>query len=561
MAPSESPTWSPSEAPPSINSEYTYLCDLLHGFTNGLSVLSDWDCSASPLNTDFCSYSNVLCDTDKNIASIILGNLDLQGTISTSVAQLSHLTTLRLINVGVESTIPTEFGLLTNLRYLQIQGNPMSGTIPTQIGQLVNLIGLAIIGCRIIDPIPVEIFSIPTLNNLLLEHNQLSVVPEEICSLTSLQYLTLNDNPSLDCVPACVIHHGEAPLVRLVIYGGPSVPCESSVSPTQEPSSIAIEANFPTGAPSIALLLPYPQDSTPSGHPTQHPTVMSSEILSSPFPTGNPTSHSKVGYGDTSNAPTGYPTILVTSPQDSSNASVSGYPTSSPSLSQGASSSIPTGTPTWNFRMFVTKSSLPTGHPTESPISDDSVTENPGDDDFLYEGDDQPSNAAPTGHPTRIAILKQPSTAVGVPISDDDKGASRVPSPFPTASTNIDNSLNQGASGSNDNRSNGSSSSTTLILVLILVAACGGGYYWFTRFGGKRRSRDFHSSRIKGILEGGRSNRDDVELNLWNNEGDDNIETTDSASIKRKEKKFSLGLGSGKPNRREYARLELEDNE
>ena len=209
--------------------------------------------------------------------------------------------------------------------------------------------------------------------------------------------------------------------------------------------------------------------------------------------------------------------------------------------------------------MFVHNTSSPTGHPTPAPLSDDYGAENPADDDFLYEGDDQPSIATPTGHPTRVTILPPP-TDVGLPISDDDKGASQVPSLAPTASTNTDSSFNQGNPGNNSS-SSGSSSTTTLIIVILLVAACGGAYFWFTNYNGKRRSRDFHTSRIKGILESGRSTRDDVELNLWSNEGDDNIETADSVNTARKQKKFGLGLGSGKPNRREYAPLELEDDE
>ena len=58
----------------------------------------------------------------------------------------------------------------------------------------------------------------------------------------------------------------------------------------------------------------------------------------------------------------------------------------------------------------------------------------------------------------------------------------------------------------------------------------------------------------------GRSSRSDVEINLWN-DGDEEDITPSIGTTSRKQKKFSLGLGSGKPNRREYAPLELDDTE
>ena len=105
-----------------------------------------------------------------------------------------------------------------------------------------------------------------------------------------------------------------------------------------------------------------------------------------------------------------------------------------------------------------------------------------------------------------------------------------------------------------------SNSTGTWLIIIIVIAILGGAYVWCSRYNGRRRSRDFHSSRIKGIIEGGRSSRSDVEINLWNDRDEEDI-TPSIGTTSRKQKKFSLGLGSGKPNRREYAPLELDDTE
>ena len=460
----------------------------------------------------------------------------------------------------------------------------MSGAIPTQIGQLGNLIGLAVIACGISDPIPVEIFSIHTLNNLLLERNHLSRIPEEICSLTSLHYLTLTDNPALKCVPQCITNRKSA-LPGLGMYAGPEAPCDVSTSfpsPIPTPST-----SHPTGAPSVSLFLPYLEEPRPTGHPTPDPGEVerngnNSSMMPSNYPTaafmpnsGNSTtggnvsdasSCSQVPTGSPTNAfmlllpETPAPTCLPTAfmPNNSRNSTTGGNGSDTSSSSQ-----VPTGSPTNAFMLLLP---APTGFPTVHPLSDDS------NDDALFYGnnnrsDDSPGivitpNSTPTGHPTmKMFSIFQPSVVV-FPTPDDDslRKPTESPSPSPSEYTVPDSNVNQGAVKSDTKGGSSSNSTGTWLLIIIVIAIFGGAYVWCSRYRGRRRSRDFHSSRIKGIIEGGRSSRSDVEINLWN-DGDEEDITPSIGTTSRKQKKFSLGLGSGKPNRREYAPLEIDDTD
>ncbi len=131
------------------------------------------------------------------------------GTIPTSIGDLSALTVLKLIGVeegpvviDIHGSLPAELWNLTNLERLQIKYTNISGDIPTT--GLANMTALyeinfqqTYLGCEI----PEEIFNLPALTKAYLhQSNFIGDVPESIKNATNLTRLYLHEN-NLDTVP------------------------------------------------------------------------------------------------------------------------------------------------------------------------------------------------------------------------------------------------------------------------------------------------------------------------------------------------------------------------
>jgi len=105
-----------------------------------------WDCSTVHDPSTYCNWAQVKCDNNLAVVGIFFqpnfAQVSLKGTIPTSIALLSSLTSLIWYSAGVTGIIPTEIGLLRNLQYLDLGFNSLIGTIPTQIGLLSKLSGL-----------------------------------------------------------------------------------------------------------------------------------------------------------------------------------------------------------------------------------------------------------------------------------------------------------------------------------------------------------------------------------------------------------------------------------
>ncbi|XP_047268520.1 LRR receptor-like serine/threonine-protein kinase EFR isoform X2 [Capsicum annuum] len=97
-------------------------------------------------NTSFCSWFGVTCSPKRQrVVALALPNLQLQGTISPSLANLSFLRVLNLENNSFHGSIPHGIGHLLRLRVIDIQNNKLQGSIPTSLfqHQRVQIISLA----------------------------------------------------------------------------------------------------------------------------------------------------------------------------------------------------------------------------------------------------------------------------------------------------------------------------------------------------------------------------------------------------------------------------------
>ena len=84
-----------------------------------------------------CDWYGVTC-LNGNVASLVLNNNSLSGSLPPELGNLTNLTTLYLFNNSLSGIIPSELGNLTNLTSLGLSDNSLSGSIPAELGNLTN---------------------------------------------------------------------------------------------------------------------------------------------------------------------------------------------------------------------------------------------------------------------------------------------------------------------------------------------------------------------------------------------------------------------------------------
>lgn len=170
----------------------------LYNSTNGANWDKKWILT-QPMDTWF---GVVLDKSIGRVIRVLLSNNKLNGTISTSIGNLSKLKELNIrANPDLTGTIPSSIGNLLELEDLNLRGNKLSGTIPTSLGNLSNLKTMAVDNNLLTGVIPTELGNLKKLSVLYLNNNKFTgILPSEINNLTLLQELYLNDN-ELDKLP------------------------------------------------------------------------------------------------------------------------------------------------------------------------------------------------------------------------------------------------------------------------------------------------------------------------------------------------------------------------
>ncbi|KAG8068276.1 hypothetical protein GUJ93_ZPchr0005g15304 [Zizania palustris] len=223
--------------------------------------MSQWTNYPSSWNSGVpCSgWDGVMC-LDGRVTSLRLSSVNLAGTLSTSIGQLSQLvfldlsfnkdlggplpgqignlqqlTTLILAGCTFNGEIPTEFGNLQELWFLALNSNQFTGGIPPSIGLLSKLFWLDLADNQLTGAIPVSTSTSPGLNQLvntkhfhfnknkltgtldglfssnmnllhiLFDSNQLSgSIPDELGGITTLEVLRLDRNGFVGAIPATI---------------------------------------------------------------------------------------------------------------------------------------------------------------------------------------------------------------------------------------------------------------------------------------------------------------------------------------------------------------------
>eukprot|EP00253_Pinus_taeda_P015029 PITA_15029 len=165
--------------------------------------LADW----TPANP-FCNWTGVTCNRRHplKVASLNLTLMDLSGSISPSLGNLSFLRTLDLSGNALTGHIPPQLGRLFRLRELVLDNNGLDGNIPTQLCSCRNLTYLSLSFNNLAGNIPSELGSLPLLQKLYLGHNELTgTILSSLGNLSSLIHLTLEANSLTGSIPSQLI--------------------------------------------------------------------------------------------------------------------------------------------------------------------------------------------------------------------------------------------------------------------------------------------------------------------------------------------------------------------
>ncbi|KAM7474428.1 hypothetical protein LguiB_021671 [Lonicera macranthoides] len=182
-------------------------------------------------------------------------NTGLTGPIRPSIGKLTKLSTLNLAGCGFTGPIPDSIGSLQQLVFLSLNNNGLSGSIPASFGNLTNLYWLDLASNRLSGPIPVSNGSRPGLDMLVktqhfhLGGNRLSGdIPSQLFSSSlTLIHLLLENNQLTGSIPSTLGLVQTLEVVRLdrnLLTG--SVP--SNINNLSSVSDLFLSNNRLTGA-------------------------------------------------------------------------------------------------------------------------------------------------------------------------------------------------------------------------------------------------------------------------------------------------------------------------
>ncbi|PRP74319.1 hypothetical protein PROFUN_16264, partial [Planoprotostelium fungivorum] len=152
-------------------------------------------------------YINVTCDSSRTYPiGISFDGINFNGSLSQSFGLLTNLTKIYVNNAHLNGSIPTSICNLTQLTQLDLGlNNYLSGDIPPCIGNLTNLVRLRLVQNQLTGNIP-PLQKLTKLEQLSLGSNRLTgTIPDWICNLTNLvERLNFGTNLLTGPIPSCI---------------------------------------------------------------------------------------------------------------------------------------------------------------------------------------------------------------------------------------------------------------------------------------------------------------------------------------------------------------------
>ncbi|CAJ1898928.1 unnamed protein product [Sphenostylis stenocarpa] len=189
--------------PLNITSSPTTEAEALVKWRNSLTPplppsLNSWSLTNLP---NLCIWDAVVCDsTNTTVSEINLYGANLTGTLSAlDFASLPNLTQLNLDANMFEGSIPSTIGNLSKLALLDLGNNLFEGALPYELSQLRELQYLSLYNNNLNGTIPYQLLNLPKVWYMDLGSNYFVTPPDwsKYSCTPSLTRLALHLNPSL----------------------------------------------------------------------------------------------------------------------------------------------------------------------------------------------------------------------------------------------------------------------------------------------------------------------------------------------------------------------------
>ncbi|XP_055822825.1 putative receptor-like protein kinase At3g47110 [Solanum dulcamara] len=162
-------------------------------------IFTSWNSSVH-----FCSWEGVTCShLHQRVTKLHLTSLDLVGTLSPYIGNLTFLTGLNLEFNNFHGKIPPQVDGLFWLQHLSLTNNSFSGEIPINISRCSNLVILGFGWNQFSGKIPLELGSLQKLERLQVHDNNLKgPIPETLGNLSAIKSLSLSVNNLEGTIPS-----------------------------------------------------------------------------------------------------------------------------------------------------------------------------------------------------------------------------------------------------------------------------------------------------------------------------------------------------------------------
>ncbi|TYG96536.1 hypothetical protein ES288_A11G358300v1 [Gossypium darwinii] len=154
-------------------------------------------------STSVCNWIGVTCGSRHHrVTALNLSSMDLTGTISSQLGNLSFLAWLDIHQNSFHGSLPIELTNLRSMKYLDFGNNSFNGEIPSWFGCFTKLQRLSLYLNNFIGVIPSTLGNLSKLEKLSLGGNQISGrIPNSLFKCKELKYLSLYNNSLEGSIP------------------------------------------------------------------------------------------------------------------------------------------------------------------------------------------------------------------------------------------------------------------------------------------------------------------------------------------------------------------------
>ncbi|KAK4377420.1 hypothetical protein RND71_003716 [Anisodus tanguticus] len=192
-------------------SEVSALASIKNGLIDNMGYLKDWE-KGDPCTSNwtgvFC-FQKVGAEGYLHVRELRMMGMNLSGSLTPELGQLSHLHFLNFMWNDLTGSIPEEIGNIKTLKLLLLTGNQLSGSLSDQLGYLPNLRIFQIDENQISGRIPKSFSNLNSVQHIHFNNNSLSgQIPPELSNLSTLLHLLVDNNnlsgylpPELSALP------------------------------------------------------------------------------------------------------------------------------------------------------------------------------------------------------------------------------------------------------------------------------------------------------------------------------------------------------------------------